>query len=183
MNPYALALGLAAMAASATEPAHAQAPATGQPAGPSARPPLLMPGDGQPAPRLLATFGHPQPDRALAVVLLGDAPAMTVRVGQAIGDFDIHAINHDHIVVARGTQRFTVPLTGRPRSARAVTQRPAGTARGTSPPATTTSGGGATLAADGIADVRAACGDPTLLASLPAAQREELAALGLCAAP
>ena len=149
------------------------------------RPPLYAASATQ-APRLLATFVHPQAERSLAVIQQAGAASQTLHVGEQIGNgLRLHAIARDHIVIARGSQLFTLRLLGqggaRKQPARAPSG-PAATGTGTVNAATSAKGG-AILRADNLDAVRAACNDTATMTALPDAQKAELAALGVCNAP
>lgn len=149
------------------------------------RPPLYAASASQ-APRLLATFVHPQADRSLAVIQQSGAASQTLHVGEQIGNgLRLHAIARDHIVIARGSQLFTLRLLGqggaRKQPARAPSG-PAATGTGNSN-STASSKGSALLRADNLDAVRAACSDTATMSALPDAQKTELTALGLCNAP
>ena len=149
------------------------------------RPPLYAANATQ-APRLLATFVHPQADRSLAVIQQVGAASQTLHVGEQIGNgLRLHAIARDHIVITRGSQLFTLRLLGqggaRKQPARAPSG-PAATGTGTVDAATSVKGG-AILRADNLDAVRAACSDTATMSALPDAQKAELAALGLCNTP
>ena len=153
------------------------------------RPPLLATTSSTPAPRLLGTVVHSQPERSMAMVSMGGAATQTLHVGQNLGNgLRIHAIARNHIVVARGTALLTLPLWG---------QRTATTGKSSTrlPPGKTDSnrsdsvisatgsisaGSNAQLQAADLGDVRAACADPQLMQALPDAQKAELSASGVC---
>ena len=64
------------------------------------RPPLYATSATQ-APRLLATFMHPQAERSLAIIQQAGAASQTLHVGEQIGNgLRLHAIARDHIVIA-----------------------------------------------------------------------------------
>ena len=94
-----------------------------------------------------------------------------------------YPIARDHIVLARGTQLSTLRLLGqgaaRRQPARVPTASATATAAAKAEPSPTSSGA-ALLRADSIETVRAACGNPAMMAALPDAQKAELGALGLC---
>lgn len=149
------------------------------------RPPLYAASATQ-APRLLATFVHSQAEYSLAIVSQAGTAAQTLHVGEQIGNgLRLHAIARDHIVIAHGSQLFTLRLLGqggtRKQSARAPSRPPA-TATGSIDSATS-SKGAAVLRADNLDAVRAACSDTATMAALPEAQKAELTALGLCSVP
>lgn len=148
----------------------------------STRPPLLADSGGN-APRLLGTVVHAQADRSLAVLSLGGQAAQTLHVGEDVGaGLRLEAIANEYVVVTRGTQRYALPLLGRPGSTRVRTHpAPARTIEAASTsgntPAVT---GAARLRASDLSDVRAACTDTSLMQALPAGQKAELDALGVC---
>ena len=147
------------------------------------RPPLYTASDTQ-APRLLATFVHPQAERSLAIVSQAGAASQMLHVGEQIGNgLRLHAIDRDHIVIARGSQLFTLRLLGqggaRKQPARA-SSGPTATDPGTS---AASSNAAPILRADNLGAVRAACSDTATMSALPDVQKAELAALGLCNAP
>lgn len=151
------------------------------------RPPLLAVTGGARAPRLLATFVHTQAERSMAMVNTAGAATQTMHVNHELGDgLRVHAIARDHIVVARGTQRFTLPLWGQPATgktpARAIPGQAASNRGGNTVAATSARPAANTtqLRADNLNEVRAACADPTLMQALPDAERAELAATGVC---
>lgn len=149
------------------------------------RPPLYAASATQ-APRLLATFVHPQAERSLAVVQQASAASQMLQVGEQIGSgLRLHAIAHDHIVIARGSQLFTLRLLGqagaRKQPARAPNDLKA-TSTGSDNTAAS-SNDAAILRADNLDAVRAACSDTATMTALPDAQKAELTALGLCNAP
>lgn len=155
------------------------------PAADGQRPPLYAAGNTQ-TPRLLATFVHPQAERSLAIVSNAGTASQTLKIGQPLGNgLRLHAIARDHIVLARGTQLSTLRLLGQAPGNRQPARTPVHPATtGTSTvSAEASTKGGAILRADSIDAVRAACSDATLTATLPAAQKAELSALGLCNPP
>ena len=149
------------------------------------RPPLYAASATQ-APRLLATFVHPQAERSFAVIQQAGAASQTLHVGEQIGNgLRLHAVARDHIVIARGSQLFTLRLLGqggaRKQPARA-TKHPTTTAADTGNSAAS-SKSGVLLRADNLDAVRAACSDTATMTALPDVQKAELIALGLCNAP
>ncbi|WP_313399969.1 type II secretion system protein N [Stenotrophomonas sp.] len=150
----------------------------------SPRPPVLA-GTGQEAvPRLLGTLVHVQPERSLAVLGSNGQAAQTVRIGQLLDNgLRLEAIASDHVVVTRAGQRYSLPLLGQAESQRrhAPAALPAAKTLDTSTDASAPSAATASaLRAGNLDDVRAACADPSLMQALPAAQKAELDALGMC---
>ncbi len=150
----------------------------------SPRPPVLA-GTGQEAvPRLLGTLVHVQPERSLAVLGSNGQAAQTVRIGQLLDNgLRLEAIASDHVVLTRAGQRYSLPLLGQAGNQRrhAPAALPAAKAPDTSTDASAPSAATATaLRAGNLDDVRAACADPSLMQALPAAQKAELDALGVC---
>ncbi|WP_313318280.1 type II secretion system protein N [Stenotrophomonas sp.] len=148
----------------------------------SSRPPLLA-NSGATAPRLLGTVVHAQAERSLAVLSVVGQSAQTLHVGDDVGaGLRLEAIANDYVVVTRGTQRYALPLSGQAGTARtraASASGPTGTikAAANETPARTAS---PQLRANDISDVRAACADASLMQALPAGQKAELDALGVC---
>lgn len=157
--------------------------AMAQPDGHDQRPPLYPAGTTQ-APRLLATFVHPQADRSLAVMQQAGAGSRTLHVGEQIGSgLHLHAIARDHIVIARGSQLFTLRLLGQGGARKQAARAPSGPTAPDTINSTVSSNGGALLRANNLDAVRAACSDTATMSALPDAQKAELTALGLCSAP
>ena len=150
----------------------------------SSRPPLLA-NSGATASRLLGTVVHAQAERSLAVLSVGGQSAQTLHVGDDVGaGLRLDAIANDYVVVTRGTQRYALPLSGQAGTARmrtASASGPTGTIKAAvtanDTPARTAS---PQLRANDISDVRAACADASLMQALPAGQKAELDALGVC---
>ncbi|WP_313642975.1 type II secretion system protein N [Stenotrophomonas sp.] len=150
----------------------------------SPRPPVLA-GTGQEAvPRLLGTLVHVQPERSLAVLGSNGQAAQTVRIGQLLDNgLRLEAIASDHVVLTRAGQRYSLPLLGQAGSQRrhAPAALPAAKALDTSTDASAPSAATASaLRARNLDDVRTACADPSVIQALPAAQKAELDALGVC---
>ena len=144
------------------------------------RPPLYAASATQ-ALRLLATFVHPQAERSLAVVQQAGAASQTLHVGEQIGSgLRLHAIARDHIVIARGSQLFTLRLLGQGGARKQPARAPTATDFVNS---TVSSKSGAVLRADNLDAVRATCSDTATMSALPDVQKAELIALGLCNAP
>ncbi|GEM_PF-905481 len=154
-----------------------------QPDAAGQRPPLYA-ASASPPLRLLATFVHPQAERSLAVVQPTGSESQTLHIGQDIATgLRVHAIARDHIVLARGTRLSTLRLLGQGAARRQPARVPAASATATAAAKaepSPTSSGAALLRADSIETVRAACGNPAMMAALPDAQKAELGALGLC---
>lgn len=155
--------------------------ALAQPDAAAQRPPLYASSSVQSL-RLLATFVHPQAERSLAVVQPTGSASQTLHIGQDIATgLRVHAIARDHIVLARGTQLSTLRLLGQGAARRQPARVPTATATAAAKAEPSpTSSGAALLRADSIETVRAACGNPAMMAALPDAQKAELGALGLC---
>ena len=180
MNSSILLLRLIALSSCLVGNAFGQSGPHGQ------RPPLHAAPSGAQAPRLLATFVHAHAQRSLAVVRVAGTSAQTLHVGDELGGgLRVHAIAHDHVVLARGARLSTLPLLGLGSARRTPSPGPHGTTAGLSTAGKASVAasvvGEAVLRADNLDAVRAACMDPSLMAALPDAQKAELGALGVCA--
>lgn len=149
------------------------------------RPRLHSAASGTQGPRLLATFVNVHAQRSLAVVrVAATTTSQTLHVGDELSSgLRVHAIAHDHIVLAHGSQLSTLPLLGMGSARRQPAHAPtsnAGLSTAAKGGVATTTGGGAVLGADNLDAVRAACKDAMLMAALADAQKAELGALGLC---
>ena len=134
--------------------------------------------------RLLATFVNADPARSLAVITSGNAASQALHVGQSLDNgLSVQAIERNRVILARGQQRFPLPLTGRPAGERRkpVATQPAGNPHASAAQSVGIASG-SHLQGDNLADIRRACADATVMAALTDAQKSELGALGLCAA-